>query len=957
MANANNFFNLYLKVNDKEAEATITNVGKDLVKLRSYTKNLEEGTDKWRAANKKLAEVENTYDGMKKKQREFINETKKSIATTEDQVSALDEFGASASEAFTALKSGDLIGFRAGMMGVATGLKTATKAGLAFLATPIGLAIAALAGIALATKEWMNYNEAAAEANRTTQQITQLSGDALDSARVRATAIEKTFGIEFKKNLEVASSLVNAFGISYEEAFEKIENGLVRGGKENEEFLKSLNEYPRLFAQAGFSVEDFQRIVNTGIDMKIYDDKLPDAIKEFSLAIMEETLSAREALENAFGKDFTNDIFTNIQNGSISSKDALGLIASEAEKIGLNAQQAQLLTADLFKGAGEDAGGALVIFEAVNTALNEQERTLTPLEEGLKRIADANLELEQAQDGALKSDKYAAWANDVSISWIKVKTGFFDLVNGFTEGIANIESKLSRFRYQLRGFIGDAFSGKDADWEKLGKEADAIQAAKEKVAAAQREAEKPKEKTPEATNTNGLKAQEEADKLREARNKAAVASEKKRLNEIENLQKEYSQKAENREAESASKMAELEKQRALEKAKSLGAEKALLDQIEAEHQVVINEAKLKEEEAELLRTREFEAKKLELENELRLSKASSDAERDEIQKEIDLEKEALAQEKKIEDFEKEMEFLKLTDEEKKAYLELMEENHQAKMQEIKKRSLDKLTEQEKKWAENAKQAAIDLETAKTNAQFAGLDALKSIFGQKSNIYKLLFLAEKGLAAAEVITTASKSLSAITANTAIANTAAVAASPLTGGLPWTAINTATGISQAAAVKINAGVQLASIAGAAIKGFDKGGYTDLFGMGVRDSSGHEVAGVVHTNEYVVPEVVRRDPEVPQILNYLESKRKKALGLYADGGDTAKSDIQDSKATLKMNSSSGNSESLGLASLLFRLNEILSAGIEANVYFGFEAIQKLQESQKKLDKIENRSRVKTP
>jgi hypothetical protein len=53
-----------------------------------------------------------------------------------------------------------------------------------------------------------------------------------------------------------------------------------------------------------------------------------------------------------------------IKDGSISVKQALSLISEEAKRIGLNAQQAQQLTADLFRGAGED-GGALKIFEDV----------------------------------------------------------------------------------------------------------------------------------------------------------------------------------------------------------------------------------------------------------------------------------------------------------------------------------------------------------------------------------------------------------------------------------------------------------------------------------------------------------------------------------------------------------------------------------------------------------------
>lgn len=45
-------FNLALKVNDKQATTTLNSVGKELKALRGYTRNLEEGTEKWHAANK-----------------------------------------------------------------------------------------------------------------------------------------------------------------------------------------------------------------------------------------------------------------------------------------------------------------------------------------------------------------------------------------------------------------------------------------------------------------------------------------------------------------------------------------------------------------------------------------------------------------------------------------------------------------------------------------------------------------------------------------------------------------------------------------------------------------------------------------------------------------------------------------------------------------------------------------
>ena len=63
---------------------------------------------------------------------------------------------------------------------------------------------------------------------------------------------------------------------------------------------------------------------------------------------------------------------------------------------------------------------------------------------------------------------------------------------------------------------------------------------------------------------------------------------------------------------------------------------------------------------------------------------------------------------------------------------------------------------------------------------------------------------KGLAIAAVVIQQAAAIGQIVANTAIANAKALAASPLTGGLPWTAINT-----------ISAGLSIASTVAAAVK----------------------------------------------------------------------------------------------------------------------------------------------
>ena len=65
-----------------------------------------------------------------------------------------------------------------------------------------------------------------------------------------------------------------------------------------------------------------------------------------------------------------------------------------------------------------------------------------------------------------------------------------------------------------------------------------------------------------------------------------------------------------------------------------------------------------------------------------------------------------------------------------------------------------------------------------------------------------------------------------------------------------------------------VQLGIVASQQAPSYAKGGYTK--GLGFKDESGQEVAGIVHGEEYVVPQWLKKDPEVAQVVEWLEAKR---------------------------------------------------------------------------------------
>ena len=116
------------------------------------------------------------------------------------------------------------------------------------------------------------------------------------------------------------------------------------------------------------------------------------------------------------------------------------------------------------------------------------------------------------------------------------------------------------------------------------------------------------------------------------------------------------------------------------------------------------------------------------------------------------------------------------------------------------------------------------------------------------------------------------------------------------------NTATGIMRAysdagpiagsvfaAIVGAMGAVQLGIVAAQQPPSYARGGYTK--GLGFKDESGQEVAGIVHGDEYVVPQWLKKDPEVAQVVEWLEAKR---LGQspkgYEAGGEVAANSQQE-------------------------------------------------------------------
>ena len=401
-----------------------------LAKLQNQFAKLNTETDEGARKAAEMSEEIQKLTKDVKEQEKSIGDTRRNVGNYEeaikDAVGSMIPFGGQLTEIAS---SGG--GVKGALSMITTGIQSATRAAIAFIATPIGAAIAALATIGAATKAFFDYNAEVEKTNALISGLTNESGELVDQIRIQSDAISQTLGVEQEQLVQSAKVLVQQFGLTYEEALGKIQNGLLATNGANEEFLQSIGEYSTFFSQAGFSVEEFSNIVNAGFDLGIYSDKLPDALKEADISLREQTKATREALTNAFGDEFTGDILNQINAGALSTKDALTLISQEADNVGLSAEQAATLTADVFRGAGEDAGGALKVFEAINVSLSDQTSELD--EQGLRMEAEIKRQQEvaEARDKAFNSKSVQSFTKalkDVGAFFQKV---FFKTIQAF----------------------------------------------------------------------------------------------------------------------------------------------------------------------------------------------------------------------------------------------------------------------------------------------------------------------------------------------------------------------------------------------------------------------------------------------------------------------------------------------------------------------------------------------
>ena len=143
----------------------------------------------------------------------------------------------------------------------------------------------------------------------------EMDSSQLQKTTESAIALRDTFGYEVPESLRTVDTLMKNFGFTADQAFDYIVKGQQEGLDFSGEFLDTINEYSVQFGKLGLDANDMFNILKTGADSGAWNlDKVGDAIKEFSIRVIDGSDATQHALKT-LGYDFEDTMETFAQGG------------------------------------------------------------------------------------------------------------------------------------------------------------------------------------------------------------------------------------------------------------------------------------------------------------------------------------------------------------------------------------------------------------------------------------------------------------------------------------------------------------------------------------------------------------------------------------------------------------------------------------------------------------------
>ena len=192
----------------------------------------------------------------------------------------------------------------------------------------------------------LNFTTDTSNLTTSVQRMTDLAGDDLEKFVTKTQRLTALYGEDALEIARAANAMTKQNGGTFEDNLALIDQGFQKGANANGDFIDSLKEYQPVIKQLGIDQSQAIALIATAGKKGIFSDKAIDGIKEADLSLREMGKAQVEALKGI-----------GIKPEELVGKTTFEAVQMISQKMkGATTQAQQLILADIFKGAGEDAG-------------------------------------------------------------------------------------------------------------------------------------------------------------------------------------------------------------------------------------------------------------------------------------------------------------------------------------------------------------------------------------------------------------------------------------------------------------------------------------------------------------------------------------------------------------------------------------------------------------------------
>lgn len=284
--------------------------------------------------------------------------------------------------------------------GINVSVKALGKTLMGLLANPWVLAILGIAGVAAGFKWWYDYNKGLIEASRLTENFTGATGDAADKVTSEMSTLADHMDKGYAETIGAANTLVQQFGLSWEEASNLMKDGIQAGADMSGNMIANIDRFAPALRDAGVSAQEFMAILAETRNGIFSEQGVQDILKGGTrLRAMTKQIS--ESLD-AVGIS-SDQMQKDLQEGNISMLDAIQQVAAKLKELPENSQEAGMLMKNVF-GRTAAEGGTLLIqsLADINTNLEVAKERTGELGEATRAHLESEQELSETINAVFK---------------------------------------------------------------------------------------------------------------------------------------------------------------------------------------------------------------------------------------------------------------------------------------------------------------------------------------------------------------------------------------------------------------------------------------------------------------------------------------------------------------------------------------------------------------------------